>query len=111
MLKGYAFLDKNTPVENVVLASTDAANHILVYSHNYVLGNKQGWPAGEGATMIAEKDAFLRGMPESQAREYVAKHHISYVYGGYQEQGDYIHYPFLSPVFKNSEVTIYKVNL
>lgn len=112
MLDAYAWLDRNTPKESMVLASYEAANNIIMYSHNYVIGNKEGWPAGMGDAMERTKDDFLRGTwPESVAREYVMKNKIRYVYGGYQEGGDYIKYSFIVPVYKNPEVTIYKVNV
>lgn len=112
MLSAYRWLNDNTPKESTVTAAYEALNNILLYSHNYVVGNKQGWPYWDGMAMEREKDDFLSGrMTETQARSYLARTNIEYVYKGYQEPDGFTGYDFVTPVFRNSEVVIYRVNL
>jgi hypothetical protein len=113
-MEAYAFLDKKTPRESTVLASWEAANHILIYSHNYVVGNTQGWNKNDGDAMVAAKNRFLTGsMPAADASAYLKAANISYIYYGYQERslGNITQYPFLAKVFENKEVAIYEVRL
>lgn len=109
------YLDTNSPKESTVLVYWEVSNLILIYSHNMVLGNKQGWPAVIGKQMEDERDMFFKNMmsPET-ALEYIKKNKVMYVYYGYQEkyQGlDPNKYRFLQPVFSNNDATIFKVNL
>lgn len=110
-LEAYRFLDAHTEKESVVVASFEAANNIIIYSHNYVIGNTQGWPKAPQTVMVRERDNFFSGMmKEEDAKSYLKKHDIRYIYNGWQERtlGDVTKYPFLSKVFSNSEVQIYK---
>jgi len=112
MVDAYRWLDGNTPKESIVVAGYEAANNIIMYSHNYVVGNKQGWLYTEGNIMEQERDAFYLGIwPEAVAGEYIKKNNISYVYSGYQEPDGFRVYRFLKPVFENADATIYKVQL
>ncbi len=112
--EAYRWIDKNTPNESTVLAGFEAANNILLYSHNFVIGNRQGWTTEAGNGMETARDNFyLGGMSREQAAAYVLKNNIRYVYSGYQERGmgDVSRYPFLSRVFHNGEVAIYVRNI
>lgn len=108
----YKYLDTHTPIESTVLAEYEAANMILLYSHNRVLGNDQGWSPEGGAQMKYEVYLFLSGtMPENEARDYLRNNNISYIYEGFRERGfgSIQRYEFLKTVYKNSEVTLYRV--
>ncbi len=108
----YKFLDAHTPQESIVLAQYDGANMILLYSHNRVLGNDQGWTPQGGAQMQKEVAIFLSGsLTLQQAYMYLRKNDIRYIYYGYREKayGTITHYPFLRAIYTNSEVTIYAV--
>ncbi|MBI4066295.1 hypothetical protein HY411_01120 [Candidatus Gottesmanbacteria bacterium] len=110
--EAYAFLEKNTPKESVVLAWFESSNHILLYSHNVVVGNTQAWPKDAGAIMTGDRDQLFSGkLSEPDAQKLLANYHIRYIYYGYQERflGSMAHYPFLRPVFANEEATIYEV--
>lgn len=110
----YEFLDRNTAKESVVLAKYEAANNILIASHNRVIGNNQGWGVAAGQEMYLKRDRFLSGsMKEEEAHTYLSDNHIEYVYFGYQEKymGDMRRYSFLTPVFSNSDVTIYTTKI
>jgi hypothetical protein len=110
MVEAYRWLDGNTPKESTVIAGYEAANNIIMYSHNYVIGNKQGWLYNEGNQMEQERDAFYLGAwPEAVARAYVKKHNISYIYAGYQEPDGFLKYGFFTEVFRNRDVTMYRV--
>ncbi len=113
-MEAYRWMDKNTPKESTVLARFEAANNILLYSHNFVIGNRQGWTTEAGNGMETARDNFYLGvMSQVQAAAYLSKNNIRYVYSGYQERemGDVSRYPFLSRVFDNGEVTIYVRNI
>ncbi len=112
--EAYEFLDRKTPKESVVLAKYEAANNILIASHNRVIGNNQGWGVAAGQEMYLKRDRFLSGsMNEEEARDYLSDNHIEYVYYGYQEKymGDMRGYSFLTPVFSNADVTIYTTKI
>lgn len=108
----YQFLDLHSPRESTILANYDAANMLLMYSHNKVIGNDQGWSPTDGQTMLSEVSTWFSGTNSIlTAHEYLKKHNIDYIYYGYKERnlGDITHYPFLEVVYTNPEVKIYKV--
>jgi hypothetical protein len=112
--EAYEFLDRNTPKESIVLAQYEAANNILIASHNRVIGNNQGWGKAAGQEMYKKRDYFYSGvMKENEALDYLSGNHIEYVYYGYQEKymGDMRSYSFLTPVFSNFDVTIYTMKI
>lgn len=108
----FTYLDTKSPKESIVVASFEVANSLLMYSHNRIIGNDQGWSAEEGLRMKNDVGEFFSGrMSPNAALSYLTVNHISYVYYGYQEQsyGDISGYPFLKKVYENPEVTIYQV--
>jgi len=110
--KAFQFLDQNTPRESTVLAQYEAANLLLMYSHNRILGNEQGWPILEGQRMRDAVSELLRGKANNaKAYSYLTTNNVSYIYYGYQERaiGNISLYPFLKKIYENSEVTIYQV--
>lgn len=111
-LEAYRWLDKNTPINSTVLAAYEAANNILIYSHNFVIGNRIGWTKDEGHVMEVGMFDFFKGvLTPSEAQKYLHKYHIDYLYVGYQEKrmGDISSYTFIERVFDNGEATIYRV--
>lgn len=108
----YYYLDKHSPTESIVLSYYEAANLLLMYSHNRVIGNDQGWSERAGKQMKDDSIAFFTGTQnDNTARSYLTNNHISFIYYGYQEQefGNISHYPFLKMVYQNPEVTIFQV--
>lgn len=108
----YRFLNAHTSRESTVLAWFESSNHILIWSHNRVIGNTQGWPVEEGTMMKHERDLIFSGkLSYGSARAILSKYRIDYIYYGYQERalGKIRHYPFLTQVFSNNEAIIYKV--
>lgn len=108
----YMFLDRNTPKESTVMASYEAANLLLMYSHNKTLGNDQGWtPEGGLAMKKAVAEWFAGGLDPIAAQSYLTNNNISYIYYGYQERigPDIGMYPFLENAYQNPEVSIYRV--
>ena len=101
-MESFEYLDKNTPTESLIIGSYEIANNLLLYSHNYTLGNDQGWSKEEGKKMLADRDKFFAGiLSEEEAKQYLQNNNVSFVYNGPK-------YPFLRPVFENSQVTIYE---
>ncbi len=113
IFEGYKFLDVNTPRESTVLANWEAANNIILYSHNYVLGNTQGWPPWKKELMTGQRDRILSAtMNTEEAIQYVKAHGIDYVFLQLEERTANIEaYPFLKKVFENEDTTIYQVIL
>ncbi len=112
MMDAYGWLDKNTPVESTVIASYEAANNILLYSHNYVYGNKQGWPYETGLAMEANKNNFFDGAwDQASTEKFLNDNNIRFVYKGYQETDGFLKNPFYLPVYQNNDVVIYKVSI
>jgi hypothetical protein len=110
MMEAYRWLDKHTPTESTVVAGYEAANNIIMYSHNYVIGNKQGWPSGTGNQMELERDTFFEGLwPEQIACGYLKKNNVSYIYDGYQEPDGFRKYGCMKQIFADSDATIYEV--
>lgn len=110
--EAYAFLDSSTPRESIVLAGLEAGNNILIYSHSRVIGNEQGWSQAKGKQMLTERDEFFRGKQSADdAWGYLRRNAVAYVYYGYQERamGNASGYAFLTPVFANAQVRIYRV--
>lgn len=111
-LDAYHYLDTHTETESTVLAKWEAANNILLYSHNLVVGNRQGWKSETGNRMEQERDMFFSGtLSDKDASDYLNRNSIKYIYWGYQEKslGNIERYKFLEPVFRNNDVTIFKV--
>jgi hypothetical protein len=112
MIEAYKWLDKNTPPDSMVIAVWEAANNIIMYSHNYVIGNPEGWPGDKRDVMMQQKDEFFTGSwNETITRKYLKMFNIKYVYKGYQETDGFLKYPLYKPVFSNTDVTIYQVVL
>jgi hypothetical protein len=112
MMDAYRWLDKNTSKESTVVAGYEAANNIIMYSHNYVIGNKQGWLQDEGNRMELERDIFFSGAwTEAVACGYLKNNHISYIYDGYQEPDGFRKYGCKKQIFTNADATIYQVVL
>jgi len=107
----YQFLDRNSPKESTVLAFYEAANMLLIYSHNRVLGNDQGWSPDGGQTMKQGVANWFSGKEsDSDAYNFLTINNVSYVYYGYQERwlGDITKYPFLKKVYENPEAIVYR---
>lgn len=113
MVAAYRFLDNYTPKESVVLAYFEAAHNILIYSHNFVIGNRQGWSVDGQQEMLAKRDQILGGVMEKEEMiSFFKQYKVQYVYGGYQESFSDVFTKYkdiFDPVYSNSEVTIYKV--
>jgi hypothetical protein len=112
IMKAYQWVDQNTPEGSMIIAGYDAATNMLMYTHNYILGNNEGWPAGLKERMEQGRDNFYAGAwTKSETQNYLTTNNIKYVYKGYQEPDGFLKYPFYKPVYTNPEVTIYQVEL
>lgn len=113
-MDGIYFLRANTKHDEVVLAFEAAGNYIPAYSGNFVFFGHANTPD------LEEKEAkarlFFSGkIGKEEGREFLARERISYIFFGPQERDiggvnnlTYA-YPFLSPLYINNHVTIYKI--
>ncbi len=115
-LSAMKFIQDATSRDTVILSETTAGNYLPVYSGNTVY-------VGHANTVNAEeKEALVKlffggRMTEPNARAWLVKDRLSYVFFGPQEKEDgniadlVKAYPFLRPVYKNTFVTVYQVSL
>lgn len=105
--EAYEYLKNNTPFATTVLALTEASAHIPAVSGN---ANKLDFiDKGE----IQKAEFFANNLNNGRASEYLKQNNISYVWVGFEEVSlgfDPKRYTLLTPIFKNDEVEIYKVN-
>ncbi len=113
---GIYYLRDNTKVEEVVLSYITAGNYIPAYAGNFVYIGHANTPDEDGKEKIAAR--FFSGkMGQEEAKEFLKKERISYVFVGPQEKGiggvkDLVPvYPFIIPVYNNSQVTLYKFSI
>ena len=108
------FVGGSTPGDSVILSDTTAGNYIPAYSGRTVY-------VGHANTVRAEeKVAIVRGffsgvMSPEEARVFLTRERIGEIYYGPQEReianiGDLrTPYPFLTQEYKNTFVTVYKI--
>jgi hypothetical protein len=109
------FLRDQTKKEAVVLTSETAGNFIPAYSGNFVYLGHANTPNEEEKRAVVQQ-FFAGKMTKDEAKEFLQKERISYIYFGPQEKeagnikdlGSI--YPLISPVYSNNQVVIYKVN-
>lgn len=113
-MDGVYFLRDNTNRNTVVLGYVTAGNYIPAYAGNYVYLGHANTPDEDGKEKIASR--FFSGrMGQEEAKEFLQKEYISYIYFGPQEKelgrlSDLSTiYPFLSLIYTNTYVMIYKV--
>ncbi len=113
-MDGIIYLRDNTSRDSVVLSYVTAGNFIPAYGGNYVYLGHANTPDENAKEKIAAR--FFSGkMSKEEAKEFLSRERISYVYFGIQEKElggikDLVSsYPFLSPLYQNDNVVIYKV--
>jgi len=106
------YLAEVTGGKGVILSETTAGNYIPVISGNTVYLGHDNTVAFEGKKEKV-KEFFSGRMTDITAREWLRMTGASYVFYGPQERednaGKSLSYPFLSEVYKNSMVTVYRV--
>jgi hypothetical protein len=111
---GMLYLKDHTQKDEVVLALYEAASVIPFISGNTVYaGNITETLNYQGKNKQAVE--FFQGLyDEQKAKEFLNQNRISYLFVGFQEgvwQTDFINkHPFLSKIYQNPKVTIYKNN-
>jgi hypothetical protein len=112
-LLGILYFQNHTSRDTVILSETTAGNYIPVYSGNTVY-------IGHANTINTEQKepvvtAFFAGnMSTAQAKDFLATNNLHYIFFGPQESADSgivdlaTTYPFLTQVYSNSYVKIYR---
>lgn len=113
-LEAFDFLDKNTAADKNVLALYHGGNLIPFLAGNTVyLGHLQ--ETLNYSSKVDRATLFFSGqLNPSQAKEFLVTNHLSLVYLGPQEKsygGSQIikAYPFLEPIFDNSQIIIFQL--
>jgi len=107
------YLRDYTNRDAIVLGYVAAGNFTPAYAGNFVYIGHANTPDEDGKEKIAAN--FFGGkMSQKEAEEFVKKEGISYIFFGPQERElggikDLASiYPFISPVYSNNQVTIYR---
>lgn len=112
-MNGIYFLRDNTDKDDVVLAYVTAGNYIPAYAGNYVYIGHANTPSETEKEKFAER-FFSGNMAEEEAKYFLNKEHIRYIYFGPQErQFSYmtdlrVKYPWLTPMYYSNRVAIYR---
>lgn len=115
-MDGINFLKDNTKASDIVLAYEAAGNYIPAYAGNFVYLGHANTPNEDGKLVIANK--FFSGkMTQDEAKNFLTRENVKYIYFGPQERdlGRIVDlkaiYSFISEVYSNLEVRVYKVNI
>lgn len=114
-IAGMTYLRSSTPRDSVVLSMQTTGNYIPVYAGNTVYYGHANTVRYEQKKVLVES-FFVGSMKPVTAKSWIIGAGISYVYFGPQEkevgniQSLESVYPFLSPVYTNPHVVIYRVN-
>jgi hypothetical protein len=114
-MEGIRFIRDNVPKNQVVLSYVTAGNFIPAYAGNFVYIGHANTPDED--TKEGEVGKFFSGgLTQEGARQFLNRERISSIYFGPQERdfakGAHLEtiYPFVTPVYTNTNVTVYKVN-
>ncbi len=115
-MDGVGFLKNNTKTGDIVLAYEAAGNYIPAYAGNFVYLGHANTPDEDGKLKIAAR--FFSGkMKGEEAKDFLSREKIKYIYFGPQERelggvNDLSAvYTFITAVYSNSRVTLYKFGL
>jgi hypothetical protein len=108
------WIQDHSPRDSVILSETTAGNYIPVYAGNYV------YAGHENTVNSDEKKLFIRAffggtMPANDAYTWLKQENFAYIFFGPQEREDAYGkdlnelFPFLEQVYKNDNVTLYKL--
>jgi len=115
-MDGIDYLRLNTKINDVVLAYEAAGNYIPAYAGNLVYLGHANTPDEDGKLKIAAR-LFRGEMTVDEAKNFLATENIKYIYFGPQERElggirDLAsEYPFITPVYNNSRIVIYKFSI
>lgn len=113
-MDGVTYLKNNTKTTDVVLAYEAAGNYIPAYGGNFVYLGHANTPDEDMKLKIA-KEFFSGEMTVDEAKAFLTKENIKYIYFGPQERelaniNDLsVDYKFLNSIFRNNRVIIYRV--
>lgn len=115
-MDGIDYLRLNTKTKDVVLAYEAAGNYIPAYAGNFVYLGHANTPDEDNKLKIAA--GFFKGeMSPDEAKALLTREHIKYIYLGPQERelvgmNDLLKvYTFITSVYSNNRVTIYKFSI
>ena len=112
-MDGVYYLRDNTKRGEVVLTYVTAGNFIPSYAGNFVFIGHANTPDEDTKEKIAA-EFFSGKMKAEEAKEFLRRENISYIYFGPQEKeiGGVKNlaaiYPFITAVYNNNQVVIYK---
>lgn len=107
-----SFIEKNTPPDAVILTELTAGNYIPAFTGRTVFVGHDNTPSKE--IKLADAKRFFKGLlTMEQAVEWLGSQYITYIFYGPEEKAELGDigslYPFIQEVYKNTDVTIYKV--
>ncbi len=109
---GFTWLARNTSHDDAVLALYEASTLIPFMSGNTIYAGHL-WASLNWAEKSQRALLFFSGnLPADFARDFLISNRIKYIYYGYQEQsmgGNIAKYPFLTIIYSNPAVQIFRV--
>lgn len=115
-MDGVFYLRDHTPKNTVVLGYVTSGNFIPAYAGNYVYIGHANTPDEDSKEKTAA--LFFSGkMNQNEGKEFLKRERVSYIYFGPQEKElgkveDLVGiYPFLTSIYFNPKVVIYKTEL
>jgi hypothetical protein len=112
ILSAFSFMDNNIPKKSVVLSYEYIGIAIPSFTGSYTYFGQLSHTY-DFFTKKANTIAFFSNVwDENSALKFLKKNNITYVYFGQYEKGirkGELTYPFLNPVYRNDEVTLFKV--
>jgi hypothetical protein len=115
-MDGIRFIRDTVPKDQTVLSFVTAGNFIPAYAGNFVYIGHANTPDEDTKESEVAK-FFSKSLTEEGARKLLSREHISYIFFGPQERdiakGVNLEtlYPYVTPVYTNPNVTIYKTVL
>lgn len=111
-IEALAFISKNIPKDSIIFSDEHIGNLIPIYAPVISYFGHVNMTADFAAKQNNVWRFYSLRMTDAEAREFLKKSNISFVYFGPEERGisqKDLPYSFLKPVFKNNSVIIYSL--
>lgn len=112
-IEAYSYLKKNTNPSDAILCLYEACNQIPFYSGNTVFIGNISETINEKYKSELAKKIFTGEIIDNKLKDTLTDNNIKYLFIGYQEgfsHINFLNYSFLTKVFQNPGVTLYKVS-